>query len=113
MPKIRFSKTDAAVLQRIRRIEKLGDEGARFILGASVVDLLLAMGNPVEFTVTFANSDFDSMAKGAMNIQKIAACASAEIILLHLEVGPNSPTDDAKDYFERLLDQVNKRCESS
>lgn len=111
MARITFSRADAEVLQRVRKVESLGRDGARLLLAAPVIDMLLAMGNPAQFSATVANSDFDKMAQGALSVQKIAACTVAAMVLEHIDVGPDSPTGAAKEYFERLLKSAQSRCE--
>lgn len=111
MPEIRFSKRDAEILQQVRKVKDLGDTGARLLMAAPVLDMLLAMGDPKEFAVNVANSDLDSIVKGVRSIQQVAACSAQSIVLNHLEVGPDSPPHGpARDYFEHLNTQLIPKC---
>jgi len=110
--KIKFSSEDARVLKQVLRVEKLGANGARLILASPVFDLLTAMGDPVNFAVSLLNSDWDGMAAGAKNIQKIAACSAQAIVILHIEDGAPPPQGDARAYFEHLNRQLDARCQA-
>lgn len=112
MPNIRFTKTDCKVLKTVTQINNLGTQGARLLLASVVADAVLAMGNPIEFSVTVAASDYDDIANGAKNIAKIAACSAYEIIYGHVEVGPDSPTGAALDYFKTLMAAAEARCQA-
>lgn len=113
MSKIHFSKRDAEILQSIRKVKELGDAGARLILTAPVLDMLLAMGDPKEFAANVANSDLEDIVQGVRRIQQVAACAAQAIVIDHLEVGPDSPSPgEVRDYFEHLNTQLDTRCQA-
>jgi hypothetical protein len=110
--KIRFSQEDARVLKRVRDLEELGSNNAKLILAIPIFELITAMGNPIEFTASLFNSDWESMGSGAKGIQKIAACSAQAIVVEHIELGNPPPTDEAWKYFEYLNENLDKRCQA-
>ena len=108
---VKFTEEDAAVLQSLARVDKLGADGAKLILLSPVASLVLAMDNPAEFTVSLVQSDFSSIAQGAKNIAKAAACTGFAIVSQHIDAGDPPPVGDALLYFQQLSDSLYARCQ--
>lgn len=108
---IKFTKEDAEVLQRLAKVDKLGSDGAKLILLSPVADLVLAMDSPIDFSASVLLTDFPSIAQGAKNIQKVAACTGYEIVSMHVDAGDPPPTGDAMLYFQKLSDSLFARCQ--
>lgn len=106
---IKFSQEDAKTIAKVARLDSLGRNGARLILLAPIVDLVLAMDSPIEFSANVALGDLEEIAKGAKAIAQVAACSAFEEVVGRLE-DAEGPTGDALNYFQKLKDSLESRC---
>ena len=108
---LRFTREDAEVLQRVARVNELGNAGAKLLLLAPIAEMVLSMNSPVEFAVSVSDADWSGLASSAKKIKKIAACSAQLIVHEHLDLGVPKPKGAARQYFERLLTSLSTRCE--
>lgn len=108
---VRFTAEDVRVLRQIKAIEQLGASGARMILSAPVV-AMLTTSSAIELAVTLSDTDWNDIATGIRNIQKVAACSAMGLLIEHLDAGTPVPIGAAREYFEHLRGNTEIKCTS-
>ncbi|MDM7950374.1 hypothetical protein [Hydrogenophaga sp.] len=109
--RIKFTDEDLRVLKLVRGIKTLGNASARMLLSAPVLELI-SSANPIEFAVTMADTDWNDIAGGVANIQKVTACNAQIVLDAHVNDGIPRPVGNALVYFNHLLDLCDRKCQA-
>jgi hypothetical protein len=108
--KIRFEKSDVALLKRIAAVKELSQASAKLLLTVPVFELLSST-SLTDLVVTVTSNDWDKLPAAAGGMTKISACTIRDLIVVHLndrDEGP--PPPDVAKYFAAIHDQMDNKC---